>query len=148
MLRLKKNRAFTLIELIVVVIIIGVLAAIAAVAYNAFIGSARSTSILATAAAVDQAVTAHSASDDSAPGTDVKPTVAVAAGATSFTGVFGVNLNNSKAYVDSATPTEIQLSSGSHYACDTLGTNPGQSGVVTAGVCATAVTPGPTVALN
>jgi prepilin-type N-terminal cleavage/methylation domain-containing protein len=136
MLRLKKNRAFTLIELIVVVIIIGVLAAIAAVAYNAFIGNARSTSILATAAAWDQALTAASAQDDQTPAVE-------AAGPPSSTITFSSSSVNLNTVTATAGTGHEMFTLGSHYACDKFGVNAGQSGtqsIVTGSNAAAALT--------
>jgi prepilin-type N-terminal cleavage/methylation domain-containing protein len=130
----QRRRSFTLIELIVVVIIIGVLSAIAAVAYNVFIASSRTSAVAATGAAVDQAITAQSATSDLTPSAAVAAALAYPGGLEAY---FGVNGHGATYTPDNAAaPTNLTVTVGARSECLTLNAAPGQASTLNSGTCA------------
>jgi len=141
--RIRKSKAFTLIELIVVVIIIGVLAMIASVAYNQFVTQARDKAVLTSAAEVAKAINAAAAQVGTSPDTQIKggtdpsgATITAASYATPNFVVGGIKVTViGLTFPATTTPATILITQGNSVACVTGGAAVADSASSKAGTC-------------
>jgi len=140
--RIRKSKAFTLIELIVVVIIIGVLAMIASVAYNQFVTQARDKAVLTSAAEVAKAINAAASQAGTSPDAQINgdaaasPAIPAATYAGTLFTVGGIKVNVTGLGTPTTTPpATILITQGNSKACVTGGPTTADTASSKAGTC-------------